>query len=59
MKSVRKLRIENRWRAGKWGVLTPVAQILLKGKWLEQAGFAGGAHVHVHVADGCLTLRMA
>ena len=53
----RKLTIERRYRSGKWGALTQTAQILLKGKWLEAAGFTAGDEVHVHVMDGQLTLR--
>ncbi|MGI4871225.1 MAG: SymE family type I addiction module toxin [Janthinobacterium lividum] len=52
----RKLTIERRYRAGKWGVLTQTAAILLKGKWLEAAGFTAGDQVHIHVAEGQLTL---
>ena len=52
----RKLTIERRYRAGKWGVLTATAAILLKGKWLEAAGFSAGDQVHVHVAEGQLVL---
>ncbi|WP_375418123.1 SymE family type I addiction module toxin [uncultured Hymenobacter sp.] len=57
MKNTRNLRIERRWRAGKWGVQSPVAQILLKGKWLEAAGFGCGDQVEIVVEDGCLTIR--
>ncbi len=52
----RKLTIERRYRSGKWGVLTQTAQILLRGKWLEAAGFTAGDQVHVHVTQGVLTL---
>ena len=55
-KNFRKLTIERRYRAGRWGVLTATSQILLKGKWLEAAGFTAGDQVHVHVAQGQLTL---
>jgi hypothetical protein len=57
MKNFRKLTVERRWRAGKWRTITPIAQILLKGKWLEQAGFAAGDQVNVEVVNGCLTIR--
>ena len=53
----RKIKIERRWRAGKWKVVTPIAQILLKGKWLEAAGFEAGHQVDVEVSNGCLVLR--
>ena len=54
----RKLTIERKYRAGKWGALSQTAQILLKGKWLEAAGFTAGDQVHVHVAEGQLTLSV-
>ena len=54
----RKLTIERKYRTGKWGALSQTAQILLKGKWLEAAGFTAGDQVHVHVADGQLTLSL-
>ncbi|WP_210521898.1 SymE family type I addiction module toxin [Hymenobacter terricola] len=57
MQKNRKLQIERRWRAGKWKTVTPVAQILLKGKWLEQAGFEAGHQVDVEVCQGQLVLR--
>lgn len=33
-----------------------IAEILLKGKWLAQAGFEAGQQVTVKVLDGCLVL---
>ena len=54
----RKLTIERSYRTGKWGALAQTSRILLKGKWLEEAGFSAGDQVHVHVADGVLTVSM-
>jgi len=33
-----------------------IAQILLKGKWLHQAGFQAGENVTVRVMHGCLVI---
>jgi hypothetical protein len=56
-KAVRRLKIEehgDRWN----GRLKP--KIRLLGRWLEQAGFQPGSHVHVVcVAPGVLELRSA
>lgn len=35
----------------------PIPALRLKGRWLEQAGFAIGASVEVTVADGMLVVR--
>ena len=55
MKSnTRKLKIEE--TGDIWQGIKP--KIRLMGKWLEQAGFAPGAHVHiVNVSPGLLELR--
>ena len=53
----RKIKIERRWRAGKWKVVTPISSIKLQGKWLEAAGFEAGHQVDVEVSNGCLVLR--
>ena len=55
----RKLTIERSFRTGKWGTLAQTSRIMLKGKWLEAAGFTAGDRVHVHVAKGVLTLSAA
>jgi len=55
----RKLTIERSYRTGKWGALAQTSRIMLKGKWLEAAGFAAGDQVHVHVGNGVLTLSTA
>ena len=38
------------------GNYTPVPTILLKGKWLEEAGFKSGEYVEVVVEGGKITL---
>ena len=53
----RKLKIEYKWRTGKWRTLSVVPKIMLTGKWLAEAGFSAGDDVQVVVENGCLTLR--
>jgi hypothetical protein len=55
----RKLTIERSFRTGKWGAQAQTSRIMLKGKWLEAAGFTAGDRVHVHVTKGVLTLSVA
>jgi hypothetical protein len=41
---------------GRWPRPPEVPLLRLRGYWLQQAGFAAGQRVQVHVADGCITI---
>ena len=50
----RKLKVYEQSMGG--GNYTPVPTILLKGKWLEEAGFKSGEYVEVVVEGNKITL---
>lgn len=50
----RKLKVYEQSMGG--GNYTPVPAILLKGKWLEEAGFKSGEYVEVVFEGGKITL---
>lgn len=41
---------------GRWPRPPEVPLLRLRGYWLQQAGFAAGQRVQVHVADQCITI---
>lgn len=54
---VSRTHVESRARSPR-PVLTPIPQLRIQGRWLDQAGFTIGANVRVVVAHGLLALEV-